>query len=363
MLSLTEVFAQEIMINNQEDYSEVYAFIPFSQYILSSETEDAHYQLSVNIIDSSKNTVYQNVYNIMMKKEMIIDGAAHVFPVNNKFKAGKYRVVTSLRNVNLGDKKEREFDVNIQRGFQSTFRDMIIAENADLFFCPSSLTQIGAYLKSCYLFLDTSADKDSVIISFKIDEEVRRINVTGISNHSFNLLPILETGNIANLEIIYYTGNIADKRGWILYKSFDKYNQLFTKKDQLKQLKYIANQNEWKVISRLADKDIDRAIEYFWEKHNNSPGTFKNDLREIFYERVLKADELYTIHKKLPGWKSDRGKIYIKKGPPDEILEDSFPIGRYPYIEWHYYRDNTIYLFLDKSGYGNFQLEGEYYEN
>lgn len=337
--------------------------MPFSQYILSPESTDTHYQLSLNVIDADKNSVYQNIYDIVLKREMIIDGASQVFLINKTFLPGSYRMVTSLRNVNLGDKQERQYGINIQNGDISTLRDIIIAENADLFYCPSSLEQISADLKSCYLYLETAAEKDSIIISALINEEKMRIKVTTESNNRIDLLPFMESGPITSLEIIYYAENIADKRELYLYQSFDKYNQLFSKKDQLKQIKYVANQNEWKELSKLAEKDINAAIDMFWEKHNNSPGYFKNDVREMFYERVMNADELYTIHKKLPGWKSDRGRIFIIKGPPDEIMEESFPIGKHPYIEWHYYKENLVYLFIDKSGYGNFKLEGVYYEN
>jgi hypothetical protein len=74
---------------------------------------------------------------------------------------------------------------------------------------------------------------------------------------------------------------------------------------------------------------------------------------------------MFTIHKKLKGWASDRGRIYIKFGEPDEITTDVHPIGRYPNITWTYYKQNKEFYFADVKGYGQYILrnkEAEYDE-
>ena len=176
-------------------------------------------------------------------------------------------------------------------------------------------------------------------------------------------MPLINAQAILGLELRYYCGNIAEIKRNILFTPNISYRSKYSLQDQLSQIKYIAGQDEWKSIKKIAKKSKEDAIEYFWESHNSSPGSLTNEIRELFYERVQKADELFTIHKKIPGWSSDRGRIFIQKGAPDDISEEIFPLGRYPYIIWQYFYDNTTYRFYDKTGFGNYELEDEYREN
>jgi hypothetical protein len=85
----------------------------------------------------------------------------------------------------------------------------------------------------------------------------------------------------------------------------------------------------------------------------------RNENRERFYSRVLRADELFTIHKRLSGWRSDRGRIHIKFGEPEQIVNNAFPIGEAPSIKWYYYRLNRLFIFTDERGYGHYTLRNK----
>jgi GWxTD domain-containing protein len=84
-------------------------------------------------------------------------------------------------------------------------------------------------------------------------------------------------------------------------------------------------------------------IKQFWERRNvEVPGGGENSFRAEYYRRIAYANRhlAYTDQHaaaNVPGWKSDRGRIYIVYGPPDEI--DSHPSsagGTKPYVVWHY---------------------------
>jgi len=355
--------AQNIIVNKENNETHFFVTIPFSQFFFSAETSDTQYQLSININDQKKKNVHRKTYNINLNKDSVIDDSAYLIDFSLVLEPGQYKMITLLRNINLGDKKEKQFDIIIDSESNAQNMNFILAEKADLKFIPSGFGQLTPDLKSCYLILNTSMKADSILIKITKDKTVSYVQIPLNSGFKYDLLPLIQTPNITDLELRFYSGNIAESYNQLLYQSNDEYKQKFSLKDQLQQIKYIANQNEWKTINQIAQKNQEGAIEYFWERHDNSPGSFNNDIRELFYERVLKADEMFTIHKKLPGWKSDRGRIFIKKGPPDDTAEETFPIGRYPYIIWYYYRDNTVYRFYDKTGFGNYKLEDEYYEN
>lgn len=354
--------AQDVAYNTTESATTIYILVPFSQYFYAADSPLTQYQMSVNLNSSRKKNEYQNILNIELSKDLHLENAAQVFVIHKSLDPGNYTLITLLRNRKFGDKKEKQFRLTIPPDNIHAVRELILAENDNLMFYPSAYDQISDKLKSCRLILDPAAEADSIVVEIKYATGSAKITLPPGAERSLNLIPYLQADGISDISVRYYDKNTLLVRSDFLYNSYDKFNRLFSPKNQIEQIRYIANQNEWNTIKKLADKDMNAAIEYFWERHNNNPGSFRNDLRQLFYERVLKADEMFTIHKKMPGWRSDRGKIYIRMGAPDDIVSDVYPIGRYPYIEWHYFRENRIYRFIDRTGFGNYQLIGDYYE-
>lgn len=83
----------------------------------------------------------------------------------------------------------------------------------------------------------------------------------------------------------------------------------------------------------------------FWSKH---------DLQE-FIKRVKFCEKRFREGKKA-GYQTDRGKVYIKYGPPDEIKTKSFGETYRGYEHWHYYKSNYHFVFADKQDTGIFTL-------
>ncbi len=126
----------------------------------------------------------------------------------------------------------------------------------------------------------------------------------------------------------------------------------------------------WKKLS--TDSEREQFIETFWERRNPNPQSGENEFKEEYYRRIAYANEHYASG--IPGWKTDRGRIYIMYGPPDEI--DSHPSGgtynrpfeegggttsTYPFEDWRYrYIDgignNVILEFVDPTQSGEYHL-------
>jgi GWxTD domain-containing protein len=111
---------------------------------------------------------------------------------------------------------------------------------------------------------------------------------------------------------------------------------------------YIISDEERKAFKNLSnDEERDAFIENFWLRRNPNPDSPENEFREEHYRRIAYANEHFPAGK--PGWKTDRGRIYISWGPPDSI--DSHPSGgsyqrtmqegggetaTFPFEVWHY---------------------------
>ena len=87
---------------------------------------------------------------------------------------------------------------------------------------------------------------------------------------------------------------------------------------------YIISDDEAKAFRNLSnDEERDSFIENFWLRRNPDPDSPENEFREEHYRRIAYANEHFAAGK--PGWKTDRGHIYITYGKPDSI--DSHPSG------------------------------------
>jgi GWxTD domain-containing protein len=111
---------------------------------------------------------------------------------------------------------------------------------------------------------------------------------------------------------------------------------------------YIISDDERKAFMSLAnDEEREAFIENFWQRRNPNPDSPENEFREEHYRRIQYANDHFAAGK--PGWKTDRGHIYIAFGPADSI--DSHPSGgmyerpmeegggetsTFPFEVWHY---------------------------
>ncbi|MGA7856887.1 MAG: GWxTD domain-containing protein [Terracidiphilus sp.] len=111
---------------------------------------------------------------------------------------------------------------------------------------------------------------------------------------------------------------------------------------------YIITDEERKAFKNLSnDEEREAFIEQFWLRRNPNPDSPDNEFREEHYRRIAYANEHFAAGK--PGWKTDRGRIYIEYGPPDS--KDEHPSGgsyerpidegggetsTFPFEVWHY---------------------------
>lgn len=113
-------------------------------------------------------------------------------------------------------------------------------------------------------------------------------------------------------------------------------------------VRWIITDQEKSAFMQLSnDEERDQFIEAFWQRRDPTPDTEENEFKEEHYRRIAYANEHFAAG--IPGWKTDRGRMYIVFGPPDEI--DAHPSGgtyerpmeegggetsTYPFETWRY---------------------------
>ena len=128
-------------------------------------------------------------------------------------------------------------------------------------------------------------------------------------------------------------------------------------------LRYIATRAEIDSLSIGSAADRRGRWEAFWELRDPLPASPINEYREQFFERVRFATEQFGEPGGRPGWRTDRGEVFIVLGPPDygqdRYVGQSDVTGRPNAVEWLY--ENTpggrlSLLFLDRTGFGRYEL-------
>jgi len=123
---------------------------------------------------------------------------------------------------------------------------------------------------------------------------------------------------------------------------------------KVSQLEYIATSAEITRLKNAPFEARDTLWKNFWAQYDPTPSTEINE-REIEYFDRIAYCEVHFSHGDR-GWRSDRAKVYIANGPPDEIQSLPYELGSLPYEVWFYYKLNTKYYFVDRSGVGEYIL-------
>ncbi len=136
-------------------------------------------------------------------------------------------------------------------------------------------------------------------------------------------------------------------------------------------VRYIITDEERAAFKTLTtDQQRDDFVEAFWDRRNPSPGSEENQFKEEHYARFVYANERFAAS--IPGWKTDRGRVYIVYGPPDAREKYPGPTGpstatgglrqqfsaevwRYNFIEG--LGHGVFFVFLDKCGCSEYVLE------
>jgi GWxTD domain-containing protein len=144
-------------------------------------------------------------------------------------------------------------------------------------------------------------------------------------------------------------------------------------------VRWIITDEENKTFKALkTDDEREQFIEQFWLRRDPDPDTDSNEYREEYYQRIAYSNEKFTSG--IPGWKTDRGRIYIMFGKPDQI--ESHPSGgsydrptwegggttsTYPFeIWWYRYIEgvgsDVEIEFVDPTGSGEYRIARSPYE-
>ena len=125
--------------------------------------------------------------------------------------------------------------------------------------------------------------------------------------------------------------------------------------EAIAQLQYIAKDREVRYIREgVTEAERMGRFREFWKKRDPTPSTDRNENMEEYYYRVSFANRKYGSLE--DGWRTDRGNVMVRFGEPDFVERRPFNFDVEPYEVWYYYRLGKRFIFIDRTGLGDYEL-------
>lgn len=138
-------------------------------------------------------------------------------------------------------------------------------------------------------------------------------------------------------------------------------DEKFTEKDAQRWrniISYIATSNELNKYDRLSLQAKREFLKDFWAKKDTTPQTPKNEYKRAYLDRWQYVNSQFGSDEsgssRMPGWKTDRGRVYLVYGPPDDIERNEFSVNSRPWIKWYYFdvQGGVHFIFSDRPNIG-----------
>ncbi len=121
-------------------------------------------------------------------------------------------------------------------------------------------------------------------------------------------------------------------------------------------INYVASSREISDFKKLSVEGRRMFLLKFWMRRDPVPETRENEALNEFVRRVKYTDKYFSVGRDgKKGRSTEIGRVYIKYGPPDDIIRKAIEIEAEPYIMWHYYDLDEWFIFMDRG------LSGEYF--
>lgn len=313
--------------------------------------------------------------------------------INFALRPGSYRILCSLKDLNSNAITNRDFNLKLRdfRSAQPTASDVEFAHAIDSAAPDSSVFRKGNMavipLPSRYY-----GDEDSVHLQYYFEvypgrsdlksvkvEAVIRSNLRGNLSRDTStvvlnapVIPQIRELSLDQLPAGEFNMDlkILGPRNRLLDERTESFSLQWTQdallkhdyKTALAQLKYIDSTGEVKKMEKLRTyEERLAAFNAFWTQHDPTPGTRDNEAKREFYRRVSYASRMFG-HLRQPGWRTDRGRIYIVYGEPDQIDDVPMAPNYLPYQVWHYYHQGPYrqFTFVDENEDGDYRLQYPY---
>ena len=358
----------------------IYTQIPLSRLVFldKGDTFEANYEISIFFVNKEEKVAGTNIWTEKVVKNTFSetrasDAIAHAHATIN-VPAGEYSIVAhmtdldSRERITAREKMEvKAFDPDSLLLGQLILlsqerRDLIdladilpvvdgkVSNTADSFYVLVTIRSPGERPLPAVLNYNLTSRKDSVLAGSRKFDLQPGLNYRVMAFATADLVDRKYT-----LQVRLESGELSAGKTFQLSVEWAGFSQHIKDLDSaIEQARYVATRKQLKAMRDLrGDIQRDEFLK-FWKELDPTPGTPHNELMDEYYGRVAFSNSHFETYQ--DGWKSDRGKVHIIYGPPDEIVQNPAFGDRRPTAVWHYYKKNWRFVFVDVNMFGDYQL-------
>jgi GWxTD domain-containing protein len=346
------------------------------QFVLNNEGYQARFEISIALMNQAGTEVVRDVQRQIFVDNFAATASRERFErvgVSFDPPPGDYQLVVSVTDKNSSGRRVRRGGVRAKE-----FRSQPVAVSDIMFFDHLPETEIvpaqtlpgyrGNYPEEFYAVarITASNPQSSLEINYKLHAPTGEVILKDQFTHAIardgEWLKIklrrddLRVGE-NQLEVQVQSGNAKDqahKRFLLRWSGMPETTSSLD--DAIEQLGYVASRGEASRMRKAAEAEKKKWFEEFWTQRDPTPSTPENELQEEYYARVAEANRRFYVEGRDRGWRTDRGRIFILYGPPDNVSrETSYRDFTVTYEIWYYEAIGRRFIFRD-DGSGRYTL-------
>ena len=313
----------EINENLKKAYTENVNVSPFnSDFFVVSDIE-----LASRIINDNTNTksiFYKNTLEVFPNPSILY---SYLNPVLFYY--------TELYGINLGNNSN---PLELNRIVLNSNNRVIDQKKKSISRTQESMVEVGFFN-----LIKEPTDTYTLVIS--LSDSLTKKTVVSSKKFFFVNPDVVAANNIDNLQSEYMSSEFA------VYLD-EECDDLFAKSKIIASSKEI---DEYEMLDSLNHK---RDYLYkFWQRRDPNPNTQANEFKKEFFERINIANSKYRTMSN-PGYKTDRGRVFLKLGEPDEVDRHPNETDTKPYEVWYYNQveGGVTFIFADLTGFNYYEL-------
>lgn len=371
---------------NSSTYEEFY-FMLYADELKSISRDSLNYAefgVDLSVSDNENKNVIQKSWTTEAKIDSAPTGMKAMVLYDKwgqEFKPGNYKISVKINDKNGKNSGDAEFNVNIpsidstnltssQIEFVSSIKDQNIISNPSRRY--GILNPLMYVYYELYNISDTANGKIDVTYSVEdtLNNVVKTLPEISLekNGHSMSLAHGINVAAVPTgvYSLVSKITEQPENKSITISRSFEIIQMDYMNKvplltaEQIKTaenyLKYIATPKEYETFTRLNIRGKSQFLMNFWNDHDPTPGTAKNEYLDQIQQRYKFANEKFGWGK-TEGWNTDRGRILIKYGQPNEIERHYLEPETDSYEVWYYHQNrNYEFDFADIHDNGDFVL-------
>ena len=383
----------DVVLHNQFDPNmKGYDILVLTQFVyddltfIKSDTAgyNASFELLIAVYDEHENVVFNRTVNrdISVKNFDLTNDRDKKILLKNiiSLNPGKYTILLKVLDLSTNESASRKMNMNlvdyksepIYISGISFLQDVKWDSNMQVIdFSPTIGNNFTAREGQFYIYFDLYVKDISMPVDLHYElfnkksgtelDTMKTISVDrNVTSHYYKILKNDLKMNRYLLDIVAQQGDNKTKSE----KNFSFYWSEVPGTNQdidmaLEQMRYILPHDSLKKYKDANLEAKQAFFKRFWKERDPNPKTINNELKDEYFRRINYANRNYTAFGQ-PGWLTDRGRILIKFGFPDDIERHPFEMGSQPYEIWRYYALRKTFVFIDPTGFGDYRLHMDY---